>query len=73
MGQCWTKHRKSKKRSTQEKYQPRVSESQQPIVNGGQSHDISQAVSSVSLDRGTQHISERENAGQSVIQSLEIC
>lgn len=65
MGQCWAKHRKSKRRSAQDKYQPKGSESQQPIVNGGQSHDISQAVSSVSLDRsGTQHISERENAGR---------
>lgn len=66
MGQCWTKHRKGKKgRPAHERYQPRQSESQQPIVNGVQVNDISAAVSSVSLDRsGTQHISERENAGE---------
>lgn len=66
MGQCLPKQRRYKKRKqAHDKYQAKTSESQQPIVNGGQVNEISTAPSLLSVDRsGTQHISERETAGK---------
>lgn len=65
MGQCWAAQRKKGKgqSATQSKYQPTASDSRQPIVNGGLSTDVSAGVSQLSIDKYTQHISERENAG----------
>jgi len=66
MGQCWTKQRKKAKSGIQSKYLPSTSESRQPMVNGGISTTLSAGVSQLSIDKHTQHISERENAGEHV-------
>lgn len=64
MGQCLTKQRKKRQRGNQAKYQPTHSDSQQPIVNGGVSTDVSAGVSQHSIDKQqTQHISDREIIG----------
>ncbi|XP_067931494.1 cyclin-Y-like isoform X2 [Watersipora subatra] len=63
MGQCLGKEKKSRNQSTtQAKYQPSTSESQQPIVNGGILSSLSASASQRSIDKSIQHISERENA-----------
>lgn len=64
MGQCWTKQRKKGHTSKEAKYAPSQSDSQQPIVNGGISTDVSAGVSQHSIDKQqTQHISDREIIG----------